>query len=114
MLERRGSRNGLQLATGAPLKLQLPNKSMAARGRVAPTGATGFPLRSTEGLALLALALSTPGKYRKMPWRAMSVNVVPAKFSRFKSRCPSNNKKKNVLFLTMGPPTRAPYWLRLS
>src|SRR3989442_8599537 len=108
MAERSGSRNVRQLETGAPLKVQLSNRSIAARSPVAPVGLKGLPFRSTDGLELLALALSTPGKYRKIPWRAMAVSVVPTAFSRLRSRCPSNKRKKNVLFLIIGPPRRAP------
>src|SRR5205814_4041406 len=58
MAERSGSRKVRQLATGAPLKVQLPNRSMAARSPVAVAGRIGLPFRSTDGLELLALALS--------------------------------------------------------
>src|SRR5215472_1517366 len=111
---RSGSRNVRQLATGAPLKVQLPNKSIAAKSPAALDGLRGFPFRSTVGLPPLALPLSTPGKYRKIPCCAMGVNVQPTTFSRLRSRSPSNKRKKNVLFLMIGPPRRAPYWLRLS
>src|SRR6266508_4395091 len=60
MAGRSGSRNVRQLATGAPLKVQLPKKSIAARSPVALAGFKGVPFRSTVGLPLLALALSTP------------------------------------------------------
>src|SRR5262245_52197154 len=62
MAGRSGSRNERQWATGAPLKVQSPNKSMADSEPVAPAGVSGLPNRSTEGLALLAFAGSTPGK----------------------------------------------------
>src|SRR5262245_3895771 len=75
---------------------------------------SGFQLRSMTGAVLVALALSAPGKYMKIDWRAIDDSVLPVAICRLMSRCPSNNKKKNVLFLMMGPPTRAPYWFRLS
>ena len=72
-----GSRYVLQLGTGAPLNVQLPNKSIAESGPVAPEGRTGLPLKSTDGLAALAFCGSTPGQYRKIPAFAMSVSVRP-------------------------------------
>src|SRR5580692_3253017 len=58
----------LQFATGAPLKLQLPNKPIADSGPVAVEGVAGLPLTSTDGIAPLAFWLpAVPGKYRMMP-----------------------------------------------
>src|SRR5437867_3671058 len=92
----RGSRYVLQFATGAPLKVQLPSISIAASGAVAPAGATGLPKRSTDGLLPLALLLSNPGQYLKIPAFAMSVIVNPLAWVRLRSRCPSNKAKKKV------------------
>src|SRR5437667_8437777 len=98
MAERNGSRYCVQFGTGAPWYVQLPNKSIAAKSPVAAEGLIGLPERSTDGFAFVALALSTPGQYRKIPARAKAVNVLPAACCRLMSRSPSNNRKKNVLF----------------
>src|SRR5438094_8805596 len=49
-----------------------------------------------------------------MPCRASAVNTGPTKVCLNRSRCSSTRTKKNVLFLMMGPPNRAPNWLRFS
>src|SRR5215471_13800616 len=93
-----GSLNGVQFGTGAPLNVQLLNKPIAFKSPVAFAGFTGLPLRSTVGTPAVTLALSTPGKNRKIPCWAYGVSVGPTTFSRFKSRSPSNNTKNKVLF----------------
>src|SRR5438093_769609 len=84
------------------------------KGVAATPFSTGLPFRSTVGAFEAALALSAPGKYRKIPFRACWVSTVPVTFSLCCTRWPSKNPKKNVLFLTIGPPRRAPYSFRLE
>ena len=44
-----------------------------------------------------------------MPWAAWGVSTTPVKLLLARNRCPSNRKKKNVLFLMIGPPTEPAY-----
>src|SRR5207244_12391293 len=57
--------------------------------------------------------LFTPGKQRHTPCRAVSVRIVLLTVSRCAPSCPSTRPKKNVLFLTIGPPRLAVYCCRL-
>src|SRR5438874_1343259 len=79
-------------------------------------GAMGLPLRSTDaiipvpllgnevGSGIPAAAGFHPSQYRKIPFRAVSVGTVVATRVRRFTNCLSNRAKKNVLFLTIGPP----------
>src|SRR6185295_17539540 len=49
-----------------------------------------------------------------MPFRAHGVSTNGVWVVRWLMINPSNSAKKNVLFLTIGPPTLAVYWFRLT
>src|SRR5262245_26939821 len=53
--------------------------------------------------------LFQPSKYRKMPFRAHGVSTSGFCVVRPLTLSPLNNAKKNVLFLTIGPPRLAVY-----
>src|SRR5262245_10779193 len=53
--------------------------------------------------------LFQPSKYRKIPFRAHGVSTIGFCVVRPLTITPSNNAKKNVLFLTIGPPRLALY-----
>src|SRR6185503_5438826 len=53
--------------------------------------------------------LFQPSKYRKMPLRAHGVSTSGFCVVRSLTLKPLNNAKKNVLFLTIGPPRLAVY-----
>src|SRR5882672_9203804 len=61
----------------------------------------------------MALPLFQVSKYRKMPFRAQGVNTMTFRRVRLLLIRPSHNPKKNVLFLTMGPPALTEYSFRL-
>src|SRR5262249_56582459 len=61
-----------------------------------------------------AFPLLTPGKNRKIPWRAVSVKTTASTVSFCCPFWPSNMPKKNVLFLMIGPPNVPVYWWRLN
>src|SRR5215468_5351233 len=56
------------------------------------------------------LPLFQPSKYRKIPFRAHGVSTIGFCVVRALTFSPSNNPKKNVLFLTIGPPRLRVYW----
>src|ERR1043166_9612289 len=58
-------------------------------------------------------ALAAPTMKRKMPLRASEVDTVRVWVRLCCTRCDCQLKKKKILFLRMGPPSEAPYWLRM-
>src|SRR5436190_7086224 len=60
-----------------------------------------------------AFPLFTPGKYRKIPCRAVGVSTRASIVSFWSWSLRSYNTKKNVLFLSMGPPRLTVLWCRL-
>src|SRR5437868_6277236 len=63
-------------------------------------------------VTVCAFPLCQLSKYRKMPFRAHGVSTVALELLRVAGSRPSHRAKKNVLFLTIGPPTLPVYSLR--
>ena len=84
-------------------------------------GRTGLPNESTAAIVGVApvvgtcseLPLFQPSKYLKIPFRAHGVSTVALLFVRVDGNKPFHRKKKNVLFLTIGPPMLPVYSFRL-
>src|SRR5207247_9026524 len=66
-----------------------PKTLNEVRGPVAPRGVTGLPYTSTVGLLEIAFPPCTPGKYRKITWRARAVRTAPEPYSRVAPGLPS-------------------------
>src|SRR5262249_61722321 len=85
-----------------------PNTLSSFRSPVALAGLTGFPARFTVGVAAVGPALATPGKKRKGPRRAVSLNTKPVGQGFWKEGRPPQRKKKKYFVWEIEPAIRPP------